>query len=73
MTATGRGRRTPRPRLACPVCSGAPRLPADLRQSLRCQCGAVLRIALVVARRPVTLTPDYDDPPPPAARRWWDR
>ena len=66
-----RSNRLPRPRLACPVCGGAPRLPADLRQSLRCQCGAMLRIALVEAR-PVTLTPDYDDDPLPAARRWWD-
>ena len=66
-----RSNRLPRPRLACPVCDGAPRLPVDLRQSLRCQCGAVLRIALVEAR-PVTLTPDFDDSLP-APRRWWDR
>ena len=66
-----RSNRLPRPRLACPVCGGAPRLPADLRQSLRCQCGALLRIALVEVR-PVTLTPDFDDDTPPAAR-WWDR
>ena len=42
--------RLPAPRLKCPVCDGAPRLPADLRQALRCQCGAVLRCALVTAR-----------------------
>ena len=63
--------RLPAPRLKCPVCDGAPRLPADLRQALRCQCGAVLRCALVTAR-PVTLTPDFDDSLP-APRRWWDR
>ena len=67
-----RSNRLPRPRLRCPTCGGAPRLPADLRQSLRCQCGALLRIALVEAR-PVTLTPDFDDDPLPAARRWWDK
>ena len=54
-----RSSRLPRPRLRCPVCGGAPRLPADLRQSLRCQCGAGLRIALVEAR--AVLTPDFDD------------
>ena len=65
-----RSNRLPRPRLACPVCGGAPRLPTDLRQALRCQCGAVLRIALVEAR--AVLTNDYSDPLP-APRRWWDR
>ena len=64
-------RSIPRPRLACPVCQGAPRLPRDLRQSLKCQCGALLRLALIEAR-PV-LTPDFDDDPLPAARRWWDK
>ena len=39
-------RRIPRPRLRCPVCDGAPRLPADLRRELRCQSGARLRVAL---------------------------
>ena len=46
-------RRIPRPRLRCPVCAGAPRLPADLRRELRCQSGARLRVALVLARPPL--------------------
>ena len=40
-------RREPSPRLSCPACGGAPRLPRDLRQEVRCGCGARLRLALV--------------------------
>ena len=42
--------RRPSPRLICPACSGAPRLPRDLRQEVRCGCGARLRVALVPVR-----------------------
>ena len=46
-----RARRSlPRPRLACPRCGAAPRLPVDLRELFRCTCGATLRVALTVAR-----------------------
>ena len=45
--------RTPRPRLRCPSCGGAPRLPRDLRKEIRCGCGAALRVALVRVRPPV--------------------
>ena len=43
-------RRAPRPRLSCPACGGAPQLPRDLRQEVRCGCGARLRVALVPVR-----------------------
>jgi len=45
-----RRRKLPRPRLSCPVCGSAPRLPSDLREEVRCGCGARLRMALVQAR-----------------------
>ena len=71
-----RARRMSRPRLRCPVCDGAPRLPADLREPVRCQCGALLRVALVPARRPLAVTNDWDEAPAakapaaPAASLW---
>ncbi|MDE0229992.1 MAG: hypothetical protein OXJ62_14165 [Spirochaetaceae bacterium] len=46
-------------------------MPRDLRQPIRCGCGALLRVALVEARRPVPLTPDYDEPAPTPP--WWNR
>ena len=51
-------RRRPRPRLKCPVCGGAPRLPVDLRAPLRCQCGAALRLRLVTDGPPPA--PDFE-------------
>ena len=60
-------RRIPRPRLRCPVCDGAPRLPADLRRELRCQSGARLRVALVLARPPLP----RPRPVPAHVRNWW--
>ena len=45
-----RRRRLPRPRLNCPACGSAPRLPSDLREEVRCGCGARLRVALVPVR-----------------------
>jgi len=45
-----RRRKLPRPRLSCPVCGSAPRLPSDLRAEVRCGCGARLRVALVPVR-----------------------
>ena len=45
-----RRRKLPRPRLSCPVCGSAPRLPSDLRVEVRCGCGARLRVALVPVR-----------------------
>ena len=65
------------PRLRCPVCDGAPRLPADLRRELRCQSGARLRVALVLARPPTCGTGGRTDTPlggPPmtdGGRRAW--
>ena len=55
--------RTPRPRLRCPVCDGAPRLPRDLRQPVAGSgSGTLLRVALVPARN-LTVTPDWDEAP----------
>ena len=36
--------------LRCPSCGGAPRLPQDLRQEVRCACGTTLRVGLVCAQ-----------------------
>ena len=58
-------RRAPRPRLSCPACGGAPQLPRDLRQEVRCGCGARLRVALVPARavaKPARV-PSLPEPP----------
>ena len=64
---TPQQRRLPRPRLRCPECGGAPTLPRDKRQPIRCQCGAVQRLALVPAH------PPRPRPQPADVRRWWDR
>ena len=75
MSTRTRTRPLPRLRLKCPICGGAPRLPRDLRQPVRCGCGALLRVALVPARK-LTVTPDWDEAPtpaPPADPPWWGR
>ena len=46
--------RLPRLRLRCPSCGGTTRLPRDLRQRIRCPCGAALHVALVHAHPHVT-------------------
>ena len=63
-------RRRPRPRLACPNCGGAPQVPRDLRQEVRCSCGLALRLAWVPARAPKpNPTPPAPVPPPSAPPR----
>ena len=56
----------PAPRLKCPVCGAAPRLPRDLRQPIKCECRAILRVSLTVERMPV-------DEADVERARWWDR
>ena len=63
-------RRPPPPRLSCPACGGAPRLPRDLRQEVRCGCGARLRLALVsVKAEPAPVAPDREPRPVVAPAR----
>lgn len=48
--------------MSCPACGGAPRLPRDLRQEVRCGCGARLRLALVPVRavKPAPVAPQRE-------------